>query len=453
MFRNFEQFLAENAHPLFESNISGNADRAADVFMKYINKKSGLDFKKFPFYDEFSVDNMLMTGYKYFSDKNGTQMRVNNSNRGIGLIHSVDIWIKSTDDESPDYTISSPGNVPLMALLSDIAELVKKPANLKREMSLAESVQLDEAVALNLDSREISNVKKMLNAGKSAKDAAKELGLPYKQILAVRKGQDSKVNDNPAIAGNEKTLEDKVLYHQELMQDVYDITSAIAQGKFNSLFISGRAGTGKTYNVEKALDENGKQQDKDYFKVTGSISTVELFRKLFQFRHKILIFDDADAVFGSEDARNILKAALDSKAVRRISYFKKSKSLYDPSDFEDNPEGESQALEAGMIPQTFDFYGKVIFISNLPKKKADPDGAIRSRSILVDVNPDDETLVGVMEKLLPHLEPKELSVEEKKEVFEFVKSANDVSMRTFVKAAGFKVAGMSNWKRMARRYI
>ena len=34
-----------------------------------------------------------------------------------------------------------------------------------------------------------------------------------------------------------------------------------------------------------------------------------------------------------------------------------------------------------------------------------------------------------------------------------MKRARDVSMRTFVKAAGFKQAGLKNWERMAKRYL
>lgn len=453
MFRNFEQYLAENEHPLFESNISGNAVKAAEVFMKFINKKTGLDFKKYPYPEQFERENALLTGYKFYSDKNGVCIRINNSNRGIGLINSISVWIKSTDEENPDYDIDSPGNIPLMSLLNDIASLVKSPRELQKELAIAESADLTNEANIDLTDKDITNVKKMLKTTSNAKDIARELGLPYKQILRVRKGVKSKTKQPEEITKNERTLEDKVLYHNELMQDVYDITAAIAQRKFTSLFISGRAGTGKTYNVEKALDENGLELDRDYFKITGSISTIEMYKKLFQFSDKILVFDDADSVFSNEDGRNILKAALDSKPIRRISYFKKMKSLFDPQDFEDDPEGYADALEQGRVPQVFDFTGRVIFISNLNKKKADPDGAISSRSILVDVNPDDETLVGVMEKLLPHLDPKELSLEEKQEVFEFVKKAGDVSMRTFVKAAGFKVAGMKNWKRMADRYI
>ena len=55
--------------------------------------------------------------------------------------------------------------------------------------------------------------------------------------------------------------------------------------------------------------------------------------------------------------------------------------------------------------------------------------------------------------LLPHLEPRDMPLKDKEEIFEFMKRAKDVSMRTFVKAAGFKQAGLNNWERMAQRYL
>ena len=106
-----------------------------------------------------------------------------------------------------------------------------------------------------------------------------------------------------------------------------------------------------------------------------------------------------------------------------------------------------------MVPAYFDFAGRVIFISNLAKDKADPDGAIRSRSILIDVNPDDATIMERIKTLLPYLEPKDMAMKDKLEIYEFMKTANDVSMRTFVKAAGFKDADLPNWQRMTKRYL
>lgn len=455
----FEEFISENfkspygGSKINESNVTGQAERAAEVFASLISKKTGKKFLKYPFPDFFTRDNQSLTGVKFFSNVDDSCIRINNSNVSIGLIDSVDIFYKSKDFDLPDYTVSSP-SIPLASLIDDIAKMVKNPKKIEREMAeVMESVELNEARKLTLDSKTKAMVSDLLRSGMSAKAAAAEAGVAYKQVLLVKKGVEAPVKTPEAEIKNEQTLEDKVLYHNTLMEDILSITSAIAQKKFNSLMLTGRAGTGKTYNVEKALDSQGMRQDHDYFKITGSISTVEMFKKLYQFSDKILIFDDADSVFGTEDGRNILKAALDSKKVRRISYFKKLKSLFDPKDYEGDEEGYIKQIEDGLIPQSFEFTGQVIFISNLPKHKADPDGAIRSRSILIDVNPDDETLVGVMETLLPHLEPKNMPLEEKKEVFEFVKGAGDISMRTFVKAAGFKVAGLDNWKRMADRYI
>jgi len=257
----------------------------------------------------------------------------------------------------------------------------------------------------------------------------------------------------PAEKQNEMTLQDKVKWLEETMTDIYDISRAVAAGAFNSLFISGRAGTGKTYNVEKAMHDEGLQEGDDWVKISGAVSTIIMYKQLYLYRDKVLVFDDCDAVFSNEDGRNILKAALDTKKIRNISYMKKVKMLFDPKDFENDPEGEFNAIESGLIPNKFDFAGRVIFISNLDKQKADPDGAIRSRSILVDVNPDDATLMERMRTLLPHLEPRDMPMKDKEEIYEFMKNANDVSMRTFVKAAGFKMAGLSNWQRMAKRYL
>ena len=46
-----------------------------------------------------------------------------------------------------------------------------------------------------------------------------------------------------------------------------------------------------------------------------------------------------------------------------------------------------------------------------------------------------------------------MAMKDKLEIYEFMKTANDVSMRTFVKAAGFKDADLPNWQRMTKRYL
>jgi hypothetical protein len=86
-------------------------------------------------------------------------------------------------------------------------------------------------------------------------------------------------------------------------------------------------------------------------------------------------------------------------------------------------------------------------------EKLDPDGAIRSRSLIIDVSPDDMTIMERMKRMLKFMEPMNMPIEEKEEVFEYIKGSKNVSMRTFVKAAMFKQTGVKNWKRILERYV
>jgi hypothetical protein len=423
--------------------IDHKLSQAADVIAKFMNRKTGLDFAQFPFMAY--VDGVA--GIMYYSSKSDAAFRVGTGAAGT-LIGSLD-WLDQFWQDSSTFTITS-DEFSIVQLVGEFARLAldKKAV----DAALQESVLVESKDGL-LTPEEIKIISRKLDSGESAMAISKSLGVSYGQILKVKKGVKVKEDRSPVEQENEMTLADKVLWMEETMDDVYEITRRVAAGAFNSLFISGRAGTGKTYSVERAMHDEGMDEGEDWIKVSGAVSTIMMYKNLYTYRDKTLVFDDADAVFSNEDGRNILKAALDTKKIRKISYMKKVGMLYDPADFRDNPEGEFNALESGLIPNQFEFSGRVIFISNLPKDKADPDGAIRSRSILIDVNPDDATLMERMRLLLPHLEPKELPLAEKEEIYEFMKQARDISMRTFVKAAGFKLAGIPNWKRMASRYL
>jgi hypothetical protein len=423
--------------------IDHKLSQAADVIAKFMNRKTGLGFVQFPFMAY--VDGVA--GIMYYSSTSDAAFRVGSGAAGT-LIGSLD-WLDQFWQDQSTFTITS-DEFSIVQLVGEFARLAldKKAV----DAALQESILVESKDGL-LTPEEIKIISRKLDSGESAMAISKSLGVSYGQILKVKKGIKVKEDRSPVEQENEMTLADKVLWMEETMDDVYEITRRVAAGAFNSLFISGRAGTGKTYSVERAMHDEGLDEGEDWIKVSGAVSTIMMYKNLYTYRDKTLVFDDADAVFSNEDGRNILKAALDTKKIRKISYMKKVGMLYDPADFRDNPEGEFNALESGLIPNQFEFSGRVIFISNLPKDKADPDGAIRSRSILIDVNPDDATLMERMRLLLPHLEPKELPLAEKEEIYEFMKQARDISMRTFVKAAGFKLAGIPNWKRMASRYL
>lgn len=443
----FNQWMLQEGFTAGATGVSGDPklQNAADVIGQFMNKKTGMGWKKFP----FVVYHNGVPGVMFFTDKGDQAFRVGgNTGTGPGIVGSLDFLEKFWQEEST-FTISS-AEFPIVRLVGEFAKLV---SDVKYRAEVAKVNEARVRTSNRMRKDEIAWAEKQLAAGASVQEIADELGLPYEQIVRFQERVGLGSESTPEVETNSNTLQDKVKWLEETMNDIYDISRKVAAGAFNSLFISGRAGTGKTFSVEKAMHDEGLVEGDDWVKISGAVSTIIMFKQMFLYRNKVLVFDDCDAVFNNEDGRNILKAALDTKKVRNISYMKKVGMLFDPKDFEQDPEGEYNALESGLIPNKFDFAGRVIFISNLDKKKADPDGAIRSRSILVDVNPDDATLMERMRVLLPHLEPRDMPIKDKEEIYEFMKNANDVSMRTFVKAAGFKMAGLSNWKRMASRYL
>jgi hypothetical protein len=131
--------------------------------------------------------------------------------------------------------------------------------------------------------------------------------------------------------------------------------------------------------VTKTLEQNGYKDISDLadFQVGSVINTRKcftfvkgystakgLYRTLFENNKSIIVFDDCDAVLKDPVALNLLKGALDSYGKRIISW---------NADFKDED-----------LPKSFNFEGRVIFISNMPQSKIDQ--AIRSRSMMIDLS-------------------------------------------------------------------
>ena len=438
----YDQYLNEAMKTGSIELVNPSLNKAATIIARFVNKKTKKDFKKFPF--EMITD--MGSGVMFYSSK-GTEafMVTPAAAKNPGIVGSI-IYFSDAADAKSDFSISSE-TFPIVKLVGEFVRLMDK----KYVASIQESMLLERRTKRAFSKEEIKMIEAKLAAGMAVNKIADELEVPYSSIMNIKKGQQVVVKPTAAETQNDMTLNDKVKYLEETMEDIYEISRRVAAGAFNSLFISGRAGTGKTYNVERAMKDEGLVDEEDYVMVSGAASVIMMYKKFYQYRNKTLIFDDCDAVFRDENGRNLMKAALDTKKVRKISYLKKTKAVYDPKDV--SPEEAFTLEENGIVPNSFEFAGRVIFISNLAKEKADPDGAIRSRSILVYVNPDDATLMERMERLLPHLEPTEMPLKEKEEIYEFMKNANDISMRTFVKAAGLKMSGLPNWQRAATRYL
>lgn len=157
------------------------------------------------------------------------------------------------------------------------------------------------------------------------------------------------------------------------------LTNMIVGGDVRSLIISGAAGIGKSYNLEKRLNQAIDNSEINQFTILkGKISAIALFAQLFEHRNKgdILVLDDIDVIFQDETSLNLLKGALDTGDVRHLVWLTASEWL----------------AEQG-VDQAFDFEGACVFITNLDFDRMMERGtnlaehfkALISRSIYLDL--------------------------------------------------------------------
>lgn len=157
------------------------------------------------------------------------------------------------------------------------------------------------------------------------------------------------------------------------------MVSMIADGTMPSCVITGEGGLGKSYTVLKSLETAGLKNitdlaefqvgqrinlSKSYRVVKGFSTAKGLYRTLFESNGMTIVFDDCDSILKDDVARNLLKGALDSYSKRYISWM---------ADMRDDD-----------LPKTFEFTGRVIFVSNMPLEKIDQ--AIRTRCMVVDLS-------------------------------------------------------------------
>lgn len=142
---------------------------------------------------------------------------------------------------------------------------------------------------------------------------------------------------------------------KETFEILAEMTQAVAQGVIKGLVVSGPAGIGKSQTVITELDETLGMQAKllgvtpKFDVISGHITPIMLYTKLYEMADKgsVLVLDDCD-VLEDIDALNILKAALDTKKTRKITWG-----------------SAGFALEKMEVPTSFEFHGGVIFLTNM----------------------------------------------------------------------------------------
>ena len=256
---------------------------------------------------------------------------------------------------------------------------------------------------------------------------------------------------------------DKIVIELNITDNIIDVYD-LSVDSDDHLYVTANGvihhNTGKTQTVEDTLEELGYSDGNGYFKITGSASPAAVYETLYKNRKEIVFFDDCDGALDSQDGRNLIKAATDTKKVRKVSWMKKGGNYYDPAFEEEPEEPEDGGDEGGSLPRYFDFTGKVVFISNLGMHKLDPDGALKTRGFMIELNPTNMELLDFMQLIYDKvaiLEPGNvLPKEKRKEVIEALKpiiakkAEGTVNLRLLVRALNMAATGLDGWERLLK---
>lgn len=227
---------------------------------------------------------------------------------------------------------------------------------------------------------------------------------------------------------------------------VEQLVTMVATGVQPSAIITGEGGLGKTYTVTKTLEKNGYNDISDLaefqvgsilnmrksFRMVKGYSTPKgLYRTLFENNKGIIVFDDCDSILKDPVALNILKSALDSYGKRIISW---------NADFKDED-----------LPRSFNFEGRVIFISNLDDGKIDQ--AIRSRSMMIDLTMTTDqkiermATIAASDEFLPEYS-KDVVTDALTLIKEIKEEVKEISLRTLISVSKVR-ASNKEWKDLA----
>lgn len=240
------------------------------------------------------------------------------------------------------------------------------------------------------------------------------------------------------------------------LQERFDIlelmTRTAISGQTKALIVSGPPGLGKSYTVEKEMEDWDPTGER-YTIVKGYVRPTGLYKLLWQHRrpNNIIVFDDSDKVFTDDNSLNFLKTVCDTTETRRVSYLAETK-LFD----------EKESMN---IPNSFVFEGTIIFITNTDfdryinsnHRLAPHLSALVSRSHYIDLamRTRRDFIVRIKQVVaIGLLAQQGLDFQQQKDVVDFIDEhkydLRELSLRMAIKIGNLRKTFPDSWKKMAK---
>lgn len=234
--------------------------------------------------------------------------------------------------------------------------------------------------------------------------------------------------------------------------DIIDIMAKSAcQGSTRALIVSGPAGLGKSFTVEKAVeayDPAGKRS----CLVKGFMRPSGLYKTLYNYRHSgnVVVFDDCDSIFFDADALNLLKSACDTTEKRKICWGAETRMTDD---------------EGSPLPWSFEFNGSIIFITNFDFDYAIETGgrskehfeAMISRAHYIDTGMKSirDYLIRIRQVVdMGMLKQRGFSVSEQREIMDYLfdnaTKLRELTLRMVIKLSSVYRSNPNRWQEIAK---
>lgn len=373
-----------------------NLEKVAILYGKILGKKMGGAFVKIST-ESFKRRTGEGRGIRLMNNT-GTQLRFNYdlkiAKTGNYEVTSIDYWApNNTSLTKPTRTVVLPSDLNVVKILDKVEKAL---------LTGQVNEEVNEAKRSNQEKQDWLTSKglpkSLAGSEKAMKKRAGEMGLEAE--LEVFLGMEESNSLETELKTSTKAASKEVYANPEtVFDDIEDLLSVVAAGKWRTLVVCGMGGIGKTYHITegprslKAL--LGPQGGEWEYHSGTKAAPFSFYRTLFQERDKIIVFDEADSLLKNPDIVMMLKPILDTSGDNMAAYMSGTENMVGRSEREirayaeevDERIADGEPIGFGKndvkLPSKFYFEGAMIFISNM---RADQiEGAIMSRSIFIDV--------------------------------------------------------------------
>lgn len=219
-----------------------------------------------------------------------------------------------------------------------------------------------------------------------------------------------------------------------LYEQANDKISMVSKSKdVTGLLLYGDSSLGKSHHVKKALKEKGI---KDYVFVSGHITPMKFYEKLYKAKDSLVIFDDVD-ILGNIIILNMIKAALNENSANVVEYHTTKKMD---------------------IPSSFEFKGRVIILLNdIPKNNKHLD-AVESRVYKHHLKFSRNEIITIISSIAHKKEIEGVSLEERMMIANWIKdntsiATQNLNIRLYLQAIEFYKYDKTKWEALTRSQI